>query len=344
MDDKCPAIVCLYCLKALKDNGIIPQRKIKLIVGCNEECGWKCIEHYNKVATMPKYGFTPDANFPVIYAEKGILHFTSSFSINEAPMSALKAGERANMVCDYAEAILTRKAGGKLVGYENPIAGTSFSYDNTTNILRVHGKSAHGSTPDSGANALQALLCFLASFNEDCEKAYDILFADVLNLKCMHDKTGYLTMSPDVASFKDGVLKITTDIRFPSTHKKEEILDKFAEAGVDISVDNYQAPLYNNPNSRLISTLMNVYNQATGSNERPIAIGGGTYARALECGCAFGPEICGEEATIHQPNEYVTFKRIELMSEVYYNAIVAMCCTPVEKTKIASVKVRRVSK
>ncbi len=344
MDDKCPAIVCLYCLKALKDNGIIPLRKIKLIVGCNEECGWKCIEHYNKVATMPKYGFTPDADFPVIYAEKGILHFTSSFSINEAPMSALKAGERANMVCDYAEATLTRKAGGKLVGYENPIAGTSFSYDNTTNILRVHGKSAHGSTPDSGANALQALLCFFASFNEDCKKAYAVLFADVLNLKDMNDKTGYLTMSPDVASFKDGVLKITTDIRFPSTHKKEEILDKLTEIGVEYVVDNYQAPLYNNPNSRLISTLMNVYNETTGSNEQPIAIGGGTYARALECGCAFGPEICGEEATIHQPNEYVTFKRIELMSKVYYNAIVAMCCTPVEKTKIASVKVRRVSK
>ena len=344
MDDKGPAIVCLYCLKALKDNGIVPLRKIKLIVGCNEECGWKCIEHYNKVATMPKYGFTPDANFPVIYAEKGILHFTTNFSINEAPMSALNAGERANMVCDYAEATLTRKAGGKLVGYENPIAGTSFSYDNTTNILRVHGKSAHGSTPECGANALQALLCFLASFNEDCKKAYDLLFNDVLNFKKMQDKTGRLSMSPDVASFQDGVLKITTDIRFPATHKKEEILDKIAAYGVDYTVDNYQAPLYNNPKSRLITTLMDVYNQATGKDECPVAIGGGTYARALECGCAFGPEIGGEEATIHQPNEYVTFERIKLMSEVYYNAIVAMCCTPTEKTKIANVTVRRVTK
>ena len=344
MDDKGPAIVCLYCLKALKDNGIIPQRKIKLIVGCNEECGWKCIEHYNKVAKMPKMGFTPDADFPVIYAEKGILHFTCDFPISVAPMTALKAGERANMVCDYAEAILTRKAGNKLVGYENPIAGTTFSYDNTTNILRVRGKSAHGSTPDMGANALQALLCFLASFNEDCKKAYDLLFADVTGLKNMNDKTGYLTMSPDVASFKNGVLKITTDIRFPSTHKKEEIFEKLDAYGVEYSVDNYQAPLYNNPKSKLISTLMNIYNETTGNNEQPIAIGGGTYARALECGCAFGPELCGEEATIHQPNEYVTFDRIHLMSEVYYNAILAMCCTSIEKTKVATIKVRRVMK
>jgi ADP-glucose pyrophosphorylase len=69
-------------------------------------------------------------------------------------MSALKAGERVNMVCDSASVILTRKAGGKLVYYENPIEGTRLSYDNTTNILRAYGKSAHGSTPEYGANAL----------------------------------------------------------------------------------------------------------------------------------------------------------------------------------------------
>ena len=153
-----------------------------------------------------------------------------------------------------------------------------------------------------------------------------------------------MTMSPDVAVFKNGVLKITTDIRFPSTHKKEDVLDKITAYGVDYTVDNYQAPLYNNPNSKLISTLMNVYNQTTGKNEQPIAIGGGTYARALKYGCAFGPEICGEEATIHQPNEYVTFDRIELMSKVYYNAIVALCGEPVKKVKIATVKVKRVKK
>jgi succinyl-diaminopimelate desuccinylase len=195
-----------------------------------------------------------------------------------------------------------------------------------------------------GANALQALLCFLVSFNEDCKKAYDLLFNDVTGLKQIQDKTGVLTMSPDVATFANGVLKITTDIRFPATHKKEEILDKITAYGVDYTVNNYQAPLYNNPNSKLISTLMDVYNQATGSNEQPIAIGGGTYARALECGCAFGPELNGEEATIHQPNEYVTFDRIKLMSEVYYNAIMAMCCTPAEKIKIANVKVRLCTK
>lgn len=325
LDDKAPAIVCLYALKALKDEGITPTRTIKLIVGCNEEAGWKCIEHYNEVAVMPEEGFTPDANFPVIYAEKGILHFKTSFPIENPPFTSLRAGERVNMVCDNATAILTRKAAERLVGYENPIAGTSLSYDNTTNILRASGKSAHGSTPQAGANALQALLAFLASFHADCKHAYELLFEDVTNLKQMQDETGNLTMSPDLANFTNGILEITTDIRFPSTHKQEEVTAKLESYGVAYEVLNYQAPLYNDPNGKLISTLLKVYNEITGKTETPIAIGGGTYARALKCGCAFGPEVEGEEATIHQANEYVTFARLELMSDVYYSALRAIC-------------------
>jgi succinyl-diaminopimelate desuccinylase len=68
-----------------------------------------------------------------------------------------------------------------------------------------------------------------------------------------------------------------------------------------------------------------VYNQATGKNEAPVAIGGGTYARALEKGCAFGPEMDGDEATIHQPNEYITFDRLKFLLEIYYEAIKRLC-------------------
>lgn len=324
MDDKTPAIVCLYALKALKDSGVSLRRKVKLIVGCNEECGWKCIDHYNEVAKMPEEGFTPDANFPVIYAEKGILHFTSEFAVANAPFTALKAGTRANMVCDLAEAVLTRKAAEALVGYENPIAGTSFSYDNTTNILKVYGKSAHGSTPDRGANALQALMFFLGTLNEDCKAAYGVLFEDGAGLKVLQDETGVLTSSPDVAFYADGVLKVTTDIRFPATFALESVTERLENAGVAFTVDHYQPPLYNDAQGELISTLTGVSNRVTGKNESPIAIGGGTYARALKCGCAFGPEISGEEDTIHQANEYVTFDRIRLMSEIYYEAIKAI--------------------
>ena len=321
LDDKTPAIICLYALKALKDSGFVPKRAIKLIVGCNEECGWKCIEHYNKVAKMPEEGFTPDADFPVIYAEKGILHFTLSFPIENAPFTAFKAGERANMVCDLASATLTKKAGAKLVGYENNVAGTSFSYDNTTNILRVRGKSAHGSTPDKGANAIESILAFLGSFNESCQAAYSVLFGDSLGLKTLCDETGFLTLSPNVASFSGGILKITSDVRFPATMQLKTITEKLDTLGLEYAIESYKDPLYNDPNGALISTLSKVYAQITGGEASPLAIGGGTYARALKCGCGFGPYLPETEDVIHQPNEYITFEHIQKLSEIYYEAI-----------------------
>lgn len=322
MDDKGPAIATLYALKALKDSGFFPKRTIKLIVGCNEESGWACMEHYNKVAKMPEEGFSPDADFPVIYAEKGIFHFTAKFPLENPPFTALTAGEKVNMVCDRAEAVLTKDALLALSSYQNDFAGTTFFVDGDK--LVVKGKSAHGSTPDMGANALGAMLKFFAGLNGGVKRAYDVLFDDCLGLKKMHDETGFLTMSPDVASFDGNNLFITVDIRFPATHKKEEVERILSVAGVEFVAGHGQAPLYNDPNDKLISTLLGIYNAFTGNNEQPIAIGGGTYARALKRGCAFGPAMEGDEATIHQPNEYVTFDRIKLMTKIYFEAIKAL--------------------
>lgn len=324
MDDKGPAVATLYALKALKNEGFSPKRKIKFILGCNEECGWACIDHYNKVAKMPDEGFSPDANFPAIYAEKGILHFTAKFPLSNPPFTALSAGERVNMVCDEANATLTERGKAALKTYKNDYEGTTFLFDEKESRLTVKGKSAHGSTPELGVNALGAALRFFASFDENCKRAYEILFEDAADLQGLQDETGRLSLSPDVSKYEDGTLFVTTDIRFPATHKKEEIFSRLEKFGVEYEVDNYQAPIYNDPNGKLISTLMNVYNAATGKNEKAVAIGGGTYARALKCGCGFGPEMEGEEATIHQANEYITFDRIRLMTKIYYEAIRAL--------------------
>ena len=93
---------------------------------------------------------------------------------------------------------------------------------------------------------------------------------------------------------------------------------------MEYQVDHYQAPLYNDPNGTLIATLLDVYNKVSGKNVAPLSMGGGTYARALECGCAFGPQELDEETTIHQANEYVTFDNIRKMSEIYYDALLRL--------------------
>lgn len=308
MDDKGPAIAALFALKKLKDEGFTPRKTVKLIVGLNEECGWKCIEHYNKVARMPETGFSPDANFPVIYAEKGILHIRVRFPVAENLFSSFEGGERVNMVCDYCEA--------------TPLASVDTARAERLGLemkngkLVSKGKSAHGSTPEEGKNAILPLLEYFG-----LNRVTDCLFKDIYGLKTLKDETGNLTLSPDVANYENGVLSLLVDIRYPSTLPLSAVTEKLDRFGAAYETLSHQAPLFNDKKSELVKTLCSVYDEYTGETHEPIAIGGGTYARALQCGAAFGPEIDGEEVTIHQANEYITVDRVKLMIEVYAEAV-----------------------
>lgn len=306
MDDKGAAMICLYAMNALKDEGFKPKRKIKLIVGCNEETGWKCIEHYNKVAKMPEEGFSPDADFPVIYAEKGILHLQFELPADGADFSGLKGGERANMVCDLCEVETDKEI--------DPALFPTLSRHGNKVISR--GVSAHGSTPEKGENAIAPMLRFLG-----LEREYALFFEEKFSLADMRDETRTLSFSPDVIEQRDGKIFITCDIRYPATKDKDDVLKRIERYGVPYRILHDQPPIYNDKECRLIKTLSGVYKEVTGKDATPIAIGGGTYARALKCGAAFGPEETGEESTIHQPDEYITFEKIDRCFEIYKLAL-----------------------
>ncbi len=310
MDDKGPAVITLYALKALKDEGFTPKKRIKLILGCNEETGWKCIEHYTSVEKMPQTGISPDADFPVIYAEKGILHITFAFPAKSAPFSGLKGGDRPNMVCDYCEVYAPEN--------DDKLKALGLEYSEGKVISR--GKSAHGSTPEKGSNAILPVLKYLG-----LEREEKLLFTEKFGLGNLRDETGELTFSPDVIEQRDGKIYVTCDVRYPATYAKEKILSAIDGYGVKYAIEHEQAPLYNDKNGKLIQTLLGVYNEVTGKNAQPIAIGGGTYARALKYGAAFGPEEEGEESTIHQPDEYITFEKIEKCFKIYKLAIKRLC-------------------
>lgn len=305
MDDKGPAIISLYSLKALKDEGFIPKRKIKLIAGCNEENGWACIDYYKAHAHMPDEGISPDADFPVIYAEKGILQLKLKFAV-DGDYSALCGGERANMVCDYCEAQAPIDK-LKLEKYK-------LNVENGKIVSR--GKSAHGSTPEMGVNAIPPVLKYLG-LDEVCNTLFETRFG----LTGLKDETGALTFSPNVIKGGKNYICVTCDVRYPATMSRLSVLAPIEKAGVAYEILHEQAPLFNDKNCFLVQTLCGVYNEVTGSNVKPVAIGGGTYARALKRGAAFGPEEDGEENTIHQANEYITFEKIEKCFKIYKLAI-----------------------
>ena len=101
IDDKGPALAALYAMRAVRDAGIPLQDGVRLILGCDEETGMQDMRHYASVNKMPDYGFSPDAEFPVINIEKGGLAILLSMAIlrltvmsENLPLSErIKAGE-----------------------------------------------------------------------------------------------------------------------------------------------------------------------------------------------------------------------------------------------------------
>lgn len=310
VDDKGPLVATLYAMKLLLDEGYKPKKKIKLIFGCNEESGWRCIEHYKKVAKLPEIGFSPDAEFPVIYAEKGILHAELSFDFDPSKLFSVEAGSAANVVCDSA--ILKAEI--------NEAAARKFGLEIRDGEIVSLGKTAHGSQPENGVNAIRAAVCYLEEINAVNSAIRRFLFDDELKLKSIEDETGRLTMSPDIMKIENGKLVVTVDVRYPSTADFNAIKEKL-ESVAPMRIVHHQLPLYNDSESRLIQTLLGVYNRLSGKNAKPIAIGGGTYARALKLGAGFGPEEPDEPSPAHRPNESISLKKLKFLVDVYKAAI-----------------------
>ena len=320
-DDKSPAMAVLYAMKALKEEGFIPQKRIRLILGCNEESGWQCIDHYFAVEEMPVMGFSPDADFPVINCEKGVLHITVSFPVEKADgfeLIALSGGERVNMVADQAAC--------EFVSEEEYSA---FDVENGHYHIAEQGVSSHGSTPSQGVNALHKLFEKLKDVTQDAavHQIYQRFCLSTdgsdLGLKLEDEKSGALTVNFGSCELAAGRLNCEIDIRYPVTFNKDEILGKIAEAVPLGRIEDVHAqrPLYVEKDHPLVQKLLAAYRQVTGDHSQPIAIGGATYSRALDCCVAFGPVFPGSESTIHQRNERISLEELDKLCEIYYLAI-----------------------
>ena len=84
LDNKGPVLSCLYALKAIKEQGIVPKHPIRIVFGTNEETGMEDMPLYLEHVKAPMAGFTPDCKFPVVYAERGRAVYEIQFETAEA--------------------------------------------------------------------------------------------------------------------------------------------------------------------------------------------------------------------------------------------------------------------
>ncbi len=316
IDNKGPTAICLYALKQLKDEGFIPNRKIKLILGCNEESGFLCMKHYNKVAKAPIQGFVPDGHFPVIYAEKGILNYTLKAK-KDKRLLKISGGSAINIVCDFVECEID-----KLTDFETEIA-KKHNLKVEGNKVYSYGKNAHASIPDEGENALDKMTEYLGEINLISTDVHNGLFKDCYKLKQQSDHSGCLTMSPDIVKNDNEYIYIEVDVRYPVSVDAEYLINTINKLG-EVEISENKAPHYVDKESDIIKKLLKCYREVTNDYSEPIAMGGGTYAKTLKQGVAYGP-IYSQGTGAHIVNEFEEIKDLKTTYEIYYKAIKELC-------------------
>lgn len=348
VDDKGPAVAAIYAVAAVQEALEKVPCRVRLIFGCDEESGWGCMEHYTKIDEIPDMAFTPDAEFPVIITEKGIAQFTMTTSLSEGNYQLyIKSGLRPNMVPDHACATVIGNIDRLypiLTEYDVHSAGISFSAKGNMLTIEATGVSAHGSTPEKGKNALFSLFRFLEALHLGGSQEKFIqdmlsLFVDKsdgsgVNLILSDEASGALTVNLGMCyigkndlfdDMRDDSCRVVLDIRYPVSYQLEDIsaaLQKAIPSQWDCEIEHAQAPHHVEESAPLVQTLMKVYKQYTKKDDAPLAIGGGTYARALPGkAVAFGIQFPQEPDQAHQANEAADIENLLLSAKMFACAV-----------------------
>lgn len=335
MDDKGAVIASLYAMKAVRECGFSLKRNVRLIVGCSEETGSELdIEEYTKRAEMPKAVFTPDAEFPIITTEKGMLRFTFGGKFDCALIESIEGGTVVNAVPSEVKAVLK---GEVSLPQEENIFNT---FENGKTVIVCNGKSAHASTPEQGTNAFTKLFEYLMKAelpesDQSMLKALLSLFpAGETNAGSMGldvtDSSGSTTCVFSIIDYKDGKLACKADMRFPISLTKAQAEEKIKAAvnknGLEFIWVTGSEPHSVDPDSEFVKTLLKVYTDVTGKEGYCKAIGGGTYVHGIEGGVAFGMEVEGQDNHIHGADEWISIDTLLTSAEIFAKVIIEYCC------------------
>ncbi len=344
-DDKGPTMACYYGLKIIKDLGLPTSKRVRFVVGTDEESGWKDMEYYFAHVGLPEpdFGFSPDAEFPIINGEKGniteYLHFSGE-NRGAARLHSFTGGLRENMVPESATAVLSGQV-PKLVDMLDEFAkehDLRFTYEELANgqiSVTIIGKSAHGASPQSGINGATYLAKFLTQFDfEGPAKDYldvagNILLNDHdgtnLNIAYVDEKMGSLSMNAGVFRFdeKSTDNTIALNIRYPKGTSPEEIQTVLAQLPVTkVTLSEHgHTPHYVPMEDPLVQTLLSVYEKQTGLKGHEQVIGGGTFGRLLKRGVAYGAMFPDYIDTMHQANEFIDVEDLFRAAAIYAEAI-----------------------
>jgi succinyl-diaminopimelate desuccinylase len=342
IDDKGPTMAAWMAMKLVKEAGIPLNKRVRLIIGTDEESGFRCVERYFEKEEMPHIGFAPDADFPIINAEKGIatLRFTTTKLDEDEQLHSFQAGTRTNMVPDLATAVVqlkhdTLENDFEQFKKEHNLQG-SVAFEHDVVVLTLEGKSAHAMEPNEGVNAGVYLAEFLKGIvtTSGSKTFVDFVSTSFLNdsrghafaLNYQDEMSGETTLNAGILSFDSAVggtvdvsLRYSVSFEFDKNVTKCQTL--LRENSISVDVVSNSTPHYIEESDELIQSLSRVYERQTGEKATLLSIGGGTYARVLTKGVAFGMLFPGEKDVAHQVDEFVDIPNLIKAVAIYADAI-----------------------
>lgn len=336
-DDKGPAVAALFAMLALKKAGVPLKREVRLILGCDEESGWEDIAYYKEHCDMPRSGFSPDASYPVINTEKGGLHLSlrAPFAADGLFVKRIHVGERCNVIPGEASAFVA--GNGDLCEKVNRLAGdmhlTVEAHPAPDGLVEIKstGVPGHAAYPEAAKNALGQLLLMLRALGvggalhtmaDTIGMEYDGLS---LGVRCSDNTSGKLTCNLGILNYdEENGLYATLDIRYPILCDYRSLAATVTAAlgsSIQVTLDGHTEPHHVAPNSPLVVALLDAYHEVTDRPRECVATGGGTYAKCLEEGVAFGCTFPEDEDLAHQAGEYLSLDSMMLNVRIIARAI-----------------------
>ncbi len=320
-DDKGPIVISAYALKALLDEGHKLKRRVRFIFGLDEETLWRSIAKYTEREEAPAMGFSPDAAFPLTYAEKGLLQMYVKG--NTPSVINYKGGDSFNAVSPIAYCAYDEKI-------ENALKELGHDYYVEDNKIYTTGKTAHAMQPWEGVSANLHLVEAIekAGYVDDTIRFINDSFQDGkfrfegFTSEDLSDFSGPVTNCFSQMEADENGVKLSVDLRLPVSVTKEQILgimgEKAAKYGLTVEEFDWLAPIHVPKEGEFINGLMAAYQEVTGDTvSEPEISAGATYARAFKGCVAYGACFPDTLLTEHEPNERVVVSELIRAAEVF---------------------------
>lgn len=329
-DNKGGAVSALYALWALKECGAKLDGKVRILLGTDEESGWADMAYYTAHEALPDVAVSPDGDYPVVNAEKGLLHLEVRRALSGGGalprLLALKGGERPNMVPAYAKCVLEYSGGAAAdvaARSVQGVRGMQATVQGNRLTLETQGLAAHGSTPWLGVNALHklmdTLLPLLVGHPDEAvldwlRRALSQQDGSGLGIAACDEVSGPLTLNWGAVCLEGEMLCAKVDIRHPICLEqgalKKTLQQIFERQGYALHWGHCMAPHYVPADSPLVRTLLEVYERQTGQPAYTRAVGGATYARTMKNAVTFGVNYPDAPHMAHQADEYVALEEL----------------------------------